>query len=634
MSDAEAAYDAAVEEIRAAEAKEASTLSLMFPRLTQLPPEIGGYWGLRELSLSNTQISDLAPLQTLGNLRTLWLNKTGAADLSPLQSMAKLRALYLDNAQVSDVAPLQALADLRTLWLSNTQVSDVAPLQALANLGTLRLDDTQVSDIAPLQALAKLRVLNLGRTQVSDIAPLQALTNLRSLHLDNTQVADLVPLQTLAVLRSLYLDNTQVTDLAPLQALANLQLLHLDNTQVADLAPLQALAYLQSLWLNESQVADLAPLGALKKLDDLRVARTPLLSDLRPLCEMQSLVDGARWPPNFGLYYRGCLACELDPEGLGKLSEIESNVERTEKTLTYLRNLVDWPPASAALPEQDDLLLIAPNDEGKLDVVPVRPGPEEAGELLKRRLYQRLRGAFAELAHATGNQQPDVCNRARAAADGMPEDFAGADIVEIYLEVAWARSVFDRRGEREGEDRLGNVAVAALDEILTVGPGIVLDNPEVEKLEERRRRFDADPLSPPAAAAQQAIAEAIAGDPAAFGDTLRAHARWTAGAAPDGADRRGVVQRILARNVVIAAGKWVAGAAATGIVGSVAWEALHPAAAWLLQNQAGIQVAALGWGEMFLAWLGPVFDQARVVVAAAQSAGAMRPAPRRGPGRG
>ncbi len=73
------------------------------------------------------------------------------------------------------------------------------------------------------------------------------------------------------------------------------------------------------------------------------MSNTPV-ADLRPIKDLASLVEGARKNPARGLRFLGCTACALDPEGLGKLAQIEDSEDRTRRTLDYLHSLTEWPP--------------------------------------------------------------------------------------------------------------------------------------------------------------------------------------------------------------------------------------------------------------------------------------------------
>lgn len=130
------------------------------------------------------------------------------------------------------------------------------------------------------------------------------LTDLRQLHLDQTQIADLAPLRTLFDLESLSFDDTHVDDLSPLQGLG-LQMLSLERTQVADLRPIIALHYM---------------MGSLYSREDQRIY------------------------VHVGLRFKDCLACRLDPDGLGRLSQIDYHEHGPKEVIRYLQSLTVWPP--------------------------------------------------------------------------------------------------------------------------------------------------------------------------------------------------------------------------------------------------------------------------------------------------
>ena len=122
---------------------------------------------LTSLSLNNTQVSDVGPLEKLTNLTQLSLRNTQVSDVKPLEKLTNLTELDLMNTQVSNVKPLEKLTNLTKLDLMNTQVSDVKPLEKLTNLTWLDLYDTRVSNVKPLEKLTNLTTLNLRKTQVS-----------------------------------------------------------------------------------------------------------------------------------------------------------------------------------------------------------------------------------------------------------------------------------------------------------------------------------------------------------------------------------------------------------------------------------------------------------------------------------
>jgi len=244
--------------------------------------------GLQSLDCSDTQVNDLAPLRGLTALQSLACSDTQVSDLAPLEGLFVLRSLDCARTQVSDLTPLKSLPALQSLDCAGTRVSDLAPLKGLPALQSLDCSKTQVSDLAPLKGLTALQSLGCSRTQVSDLAPLKGLTALQQLICSDTQVSDLAPLKGLSALQSLICSDTQVNDLAPLRGLTALQQLICSDTQVSDLAPLQGLTALQSLICYQTLVSDLAPLRGLPALLLLYCSNTDV-SDLAPVKSLTAL---------------------------------------------------------------------------------------------------------------------------------------------------------------------------------------------------------------------------------------------------------------------------------------------------------------------------------------------------------
>ena len=138
MSDADLAYEAALQVIRQAIAEESTALD--FHRedtraLATLPPEIGDVPELETIRLDYTQVTDLAPLQGLTGLRQLTLDRTQVTDLAPLQGLTGLQQIYLDGTGVDDLTPLANHTEMRAIWLDGTPVTDLRPVLGWKDLG-------------------------------------------------------------------------------------------------------------------------------------------------------------------------------------------------------------------------------------------------------------------------------------------------------------------------------------------------------------------------------------------------------------------------------------------------------------------------------------------------------------------
>ena len=236
--------------------------------------------GNREIDLSSSLVSDLAPIAKLTALKSLDLGGTQVSNVGPLARLTALRSLNLMYTPVSDISPLASLVTLDTLLLIDTQVSNINPLAELTSLERLSLAFTQVSDIGPLASLTALEWLDLLDTQVSNIGPLAKLTGLERLDLTFTQVSDIGPLANLRGLERLDLAFTQISDLAPVANLSALEHLDFTETQVSDIGPLANLSTLKSVHLMATQVSDIGPLANLSALRRIDLRDTPVSVDV------------------------------------------------------------------------------------------------------------------------------------------------------------------------------------------------------------------------------------------------------------------------------------------------------------------------------------------------------------------
>ena len=270
---------------------------------------------------------------------------------------------------------------------------------------------------------------------------------------------------------------------------------------------------LRSLVLNNTQIADLSPLAGLAELTHLYLANTKVM-DLRPLLDMKERVSG----PEFGgLWFEGTAAARADPR-IAAIAGEEIDAERVRMLFAYLK---DWVPPGEVAPEPDNLLPILLTD-GKLEIARSLPSEAEIDDRLKRALHGRLLPKAVELARVAGNTQGRLAGRARSLADQLDRPFAELDMINIHMDVEDLATSLRTNVDRVGEDRYSPDIVDALTDVASIGPGLTLDNLDVEKLEDRKRRFAADPPGAEVMAAHSAFSLAVAANETAMGDNLRA----------------------------------------------------------------------------------------------------------------
>ena len=242
------------------------------------------------LKITQSQVSDLSPLNSLTHLTRLELWENQISDLSPLSGLTALEWLNLYDNQISNLSPLSDLTTLEWLRVWNNQISDVSALVGLTALTELDLRDNQISNLSPLSDLTTLEVLRVRNNQMSDVSALVGLTALTGLDLRDNQISDLSPLSDLTALEWLAVGGNQTSDISALVGLTALTWLDLRNNQISDVSALVGLTALTELGLRDNQISNLSPLSDLTTLTGLDLQNNQI-SDLSPLSDLTALTE-------------------------------------------------------------------------------------------------------------------------------------------------------------------------------------------------------------------------------------------------------------------------------------------------------------------------------------------------------
>jgi len=172
---------------------------------------------VRDLGLYRCEIKDLnriiEPLKDLSNLKELYLSNNQISELSGLKDLNKLSTLYLMNNQIQELSALKGLNNLSTLNLGGNQIQELSALKGLNNLSTLNLRNNQIQELSALKGLNKLSTLNLSWNKISELSALKGLNNLSRLDLRNNKIRELSGLKDLRNLQNLYLENNPLEEL-------------------------------------------------------------------------------------------------------------------------------------------------------------------------------------------------------------------------------------------------------------------------------------------------------------------------------------------------------------------------------------------------------------------------------------
>jgi len=300
---------------------------------------------LEWLTLENSSLTDLSPIQALPNLKLLnliaWdqlrnLNSLGhgqklesiiiqdcksISDLNSLVHLRSLNDLHLSNdPQIRDLNPLTKIVKLTHLVISRLPGVDLGPIATLQNLTSLRVWNVTISDTGIFEGLKNLKWLRLASTKISSLDFLSGLTELTEFGITDEQVNDLEILSKLPKLtrvtvsdlrlithlphlKEISIGGTKINDLGPLSNFFKLERLHMQHCEVTDLSPLAELPTVILLNANGLKVSNLNPLKNFTKLRTLYISNT-LVTDLRPLANLENLKE---------LHLRGTPVKDLSP---------------------------------------------------------------------------------------------------------------------------------------------------------------------------------------------------------------------------------------------------------------------------------------------------------------------------------
>lgn len=182
--------------------------------LTGIPESV------RQLKITNNQLSSLTAWNHLLNLQYLDISNNGLTSLAPIKNLVHLRSLRADNNQLTSLDGIKfhdALLSLRARGNPITELDFES--NKLIRLTELDLKDNKIHRVTGLQHLPSLSSLNLEGNRLEtftieapspeDDTPVQPLESLRYLHLDDNKISTL-DIKMLPHLRLLHADRNRI----------------------------------------------------------------------------------------------------------------------------------------------------------------------------------------------------------------------------------------------------------------------------------------------------------------------------------------------------------------------------------------------------------------------------------------
>ncbi|NVM52796.1 MAG: leucine-rich repeat domain-containing protein [Candidatus Helarchaeota archaeon] len=279
---------------------------------------------LRELNLTNNDISDIWGFTRFKNLETLeklilWGNHI--TEIKGLDRFANLRELDFQGNRLTAIGGLENLSALQILDLSSNHIEEIQGLSSLANLQVLDLNHNHITEIKGLEALSNLQKLDLSHNQAfcsykdhlnsegrapnpiikrefegREIFKEEGLTELLGLidivhnrdrsesnhfhegYRNAKRLDEIRGLECLTNLKELVIGNNKIRDIKGLETLCNLQKLDLSYNRITTLKGLEHLENLKYLLLSCNEIRDLEVIECLTSLTILRLSSNRITS--------------------------------------------------------------------------------------------------------------------------------------------------------------------------------------------------------------------------------------------------------------------------------------------------------------------------------------------------------------------
>ena len=140
----------------------------------ELPPiksldGIQYFKNLKNLEISNHEISDIDSIEKLDYLESLSLPDNFVSDIRALRRLNTLKYLNLANNDIEDISDLRSLSNLQSLNLNHNKIKEVDHLKTLKELSTLLVSQNKITKIKPLNGLLNLKVWDATQNPLEDI---------------------------------------------------------------------------------------------------------------------------------------------------------------------------------------------------------------------------------------------------------------------------------------------------------------------------------------------------------------------------------------------------------------------------------------------------------------------------------
>ena len=190
---------------------------------------------LQVLSVADTSVSDLSPLEECKILYRLNVSRTKVTDLSPLGVLERLTDVSASGNGLTSLTGLEHSLKLEKIVAEDNDISDLEGLTNATILNTVDLSNNKIADLEILKKSAStLRAIDLSHNALTDGTVFAEFPNLSILLVDDNKITALTNLRRCQNLKVLSAANTILKGTEDIEGLANLEYLNLYGTVIKE----------------------------------------------------------------------------------------------------------------------------------------------------------------------------------------------------------------------------------------------------------------------------------------------------------------------------------------------------------------------------------------------------------------
>ena len=112
---------------------------------------------IKELNLSNNELTDISGIRLFKNLKLLYLHKNYLTDISVLKNLNKLEFLNIESNKITNISIIKNSIKLRYFYIGDNPLTDISVIQNLKinslGISNLNLKSDQIKYINSVNTL-------------------------------------------------------------------------------------------------------------------------------------------------------------------------------------------------------------------------------------------------------------------------------------------------------------------------------------------------------------------------------------------------------------------------------------------------------------------------------------------------